>query len=121
MMAANEVDEPNEASITQGKLAELICEHRRTGENIGRKDYEKKMASLTLRELESLPDATKVYKTMGRAFLLSSMPQIKDRIQSVANMASVEREKLWEKNIKLEEAIGVTQERLSELREKQGH
>jgi len=120
IMAANEADEPNELSIAQGKLAELVGEHRRTSEYIGRKEYEGKMASLTLRELEGLSDATKIYKTMGKAFLLSSMPQIKDRVQSVANMAIAEKEKLREKNIRLEESIRASKERLSELCEKQG-
>lgn len=91
----------------QEKLQSLAIEYKRVCEALARKEYEERVSQLSVRELNALPNAesVNVYKTLGRAFLLSSMEQVKSRLETVSQAAVAEAEKLKERKRQLETAL----------------
>lgn len=91
----------------QEKLQSLAIEYKRVCEALARKEYEERVSQLSVRELNAIPNAgsMKVYKTLGRAFLLSSMDQVKDRLETVSQAAVTEAEKLKERKRQLETTL----------------
>lgn len=91
----------------QEKLQSLAVEYKKVCEALARKEYEERVSQLSIRELSLLPDteSTKVYKALGRAFLLSSMEQVKGRLETVSQMAVAEAEKLQERKRQLETTL----------------
>ncbi|CAM6094912.1 unnamed protein product [Calypogeia fissa] len=53
----------------QGRLVETTTKLKQVQMQIRNKEAEKKRAFLTLEELNSLPDKTNTYKSVGRAFI----------------------------------------------------
>lgn len=80
--------------IAQGHLKELAVEQRQVQDTIAKREHEQRMAALTLKELSSLPQETPIYKTFGKAYLLSSVSNVQERLQAVGSTATIEKEKL---------------------------
>ncbi|KAG0564757.1 hypothetical protein M758_8G132200 [Ceratodon purpureus] len=54
----------------QGRLVETTSKLKQVQVQIRNKEAEKKRAFLTLEELDSLPEGTNTYRTLGKAFVL---------------------------------------------------
>lgn len=106
-----------EFAVAQLRLNEIVLEHRRASELIVRKEHEHKMAILTSNELATLPAETPVYRTFGKAFLLSGLNQIKERLSMVRDDATIEREKLLTRKTQLEESIVAAEQKAKTLYE----
>ena len=91
----------------QEQLQSLAIEYKKVCEVLARKEYEERVSQLSIRELDMLPgsESRKVYKTLGRAFLLSSMGQVKERLGTVSQMAAAEAQKLKERKQQLETTL----------------
>ncbi|PJF20177.1 hypothetical protein PSACC_00022 [Paramicrosporidium saccamoebae] len=94
-----------EFTAAQTRLGELVAEHRRVSEFASRKEHENKMSLLTMKELESLPAETAVYRTIGKAFILSDLPHVQERLRNVSSMALEEKEKMLTRKAQLEVLI----------------
>lgn len=99
--------QPTKQAPHQGQLQSLAMEYSKVCEVLARKEYEERVSQLSLCELAMLPDpdGTKVYKTLGRAFLLSSMDQVRERLGSVSRMAATEAQRLKERKQQLETTL----------------
>lgn len=117
--AAAEEDEGSlkrkEFAAAQMRFAELAAEHRRVVESVARKEHEQNMARLTLRELGQMGGETPVYRTIGKAFVRSSMDQVQERLESVGSLAVSEGERLRGRRAQLEMAMAATEERVKLL------
>jgi hypothetical protein len=94
------------SSIAKRQAEAVAGEYRRVAQEIGRKDYESRVAQLTLNELSSLPSTNiRVYKSLGRAYALTSLEQVKNRLHAVHLSAQTEGGKLREQRAQLEHAL----------------
>ena len=104
-----------EFQAAQIRLAELTSEQRRVIENIARKEHEQRMSSLTLKQLEALPNDNAVYRTIGKAFVKSDMGEVQERLKNVGNHATVERENLTTRKSQLQESIVQAEQKAKNL------
>lgn len=74
-----------------------------------KKTHELKIASLTLNELSALPQYTKVYRSIGKSYIIGDLSSVKDRLQGIIQSASVEQEKIKERLQIVEEKMKSTQ------------
>lgn len=105
-----------EFAAAQTHLLELITEHRKLLEIISRKEHEQRVSALTLKQLQSLPnESTRVYRTLGKAFILGEMEQVQERLKNVSTSSAAEREKLISRKSELEQSIGNAEEKAKQL------
>ena len=102
-MADTLVIEDNAPEMSPLELAAM--EYRRVCETISRREYEERMAQLTTRELAALPISTKVYRSLGKAFLISNVTQVKERLGNVIDSAHNDKTKLKQRKEQLEGII----------------
>jgi len=79
------------------------------------RDYEERVAKLTLNELSCLEPNHTVYRSMGKAYVKSSVPHIQDRLGKVIENASVDRQKLLTRKGQLEESIRAAEDKLERM------
>lgn len=106
-----------EFNLAQARLAELVSEHRRLSETLARKEHENRVAGLTLKELSSLPEATLVYRTLGKAFIRSELSQVQDRLRNVSASAMAEGERLMQRRAQLETSVLAAESKAKSLYE----
>ena len=95
---------------SEQKLFELY-KHRST--NIAQTqaiEREKRMATLTLVELEKLPSETTTYKAIGRMFITRGQDLLKDDIRSNVEYCDVELKKLQETRMNIQQRIEAEEE-----------
>lgn len=78
------------------------------------REQERTRCLLTLQELEPLPDATPTYRSLGRAYLLSTKQEVVSELQNAVEECDKELGTLQETKLRLDAAILAAEANLKE-------
>merc|ERR1719401_550099 len=117
--AASNIEDDEEAigqvREVQDKLEELNHQADQCKASIRRCEIEVQRSNLTLKELEALPDETKMYRQVGKMFLLQPKQDLATHLQGNAALKSVESQQLKQALQKLGEQAQSEATSLKEL------
>ena len=65
----------------QNKHKDIFRQINTAKSNFHTKEYVKKMSALTYSQVAQVPEDTRVYKSVGKMFMLSTVPELKDQLQ----------------------------------------
>lgn len=82
-----------------------LADLQRLTEVAARREREARIAQLTLDQLSTMSDDTRVYRTMGRAFLLGDMAAVRERLAGVAESSGAEAAEASKRAAELREAL----------------
>mmetsp|Transcript_96268 Transcript_96268/g.269375 ORF Transcript_96268/g.269375 Transcript_96268/m.269375 type:complete len:149 (-) Transcript_96268:53-499(-) len=99
----------------QDKLEELNYQVDQCKASIRRCEVESKRSELTVKELEPLPDDCKLYRQVGKMFLLQPKPDLTTHLNATAALKSVESNQLKQAMQKLHETATSEMNSLKEL------
>ena len=99
-----ELDEKDKENFQelQNSMAEAQKEMHGIALKIRTKNAESKHSSLTLVEMEPLPESTKTYEQVGKMFLLKPLAQLKDQFLESVKAADAEVVALIDKKAHVE-------------------
>mmetsp|Transcript_4899 Transcript_4899/g.12089 ORF Transcript_4899/g.12089 Transcript_4899/m.12089 type:complete len:144 (+) Transcript_4899:51-482(+) len=128
-MVGKKADKKSKAKITDEEEAEVFKQVREVQDrleelnfqadqikmNIRRCDMEGQRSNLTLKELEPLTDDTKMYRQVGKMFLLQPKPDLENHLRGTAALKNVESKQLQTALQKLGEQAASEANSLKEL------
>mmetsp|Transcript_53547 Transcript_53547/g.114459 ORF Transcript_53547/g.114459 Transcript_53547/m.114459 type:complete len:144 (-) Transcript_53547:33-464(-) len=94
LTAEEEAEAIQQAREVQERLEELNQQADQLKYQIRRCEIESQRSSLTLKEIEPLADETKMYRQVGKMFLLQPKPDLAKHLQANAALKTVESNQL---------------------------